>query len=41
MARLNELAVRTAKPGRYADGDGLIFVSKSGAKTLLAGEHKV
>jgi integrase len=33
MARLTELAVKSAKPGKYVDGDGLMLVvSDSGAK---------
>ena len=33
MARLTELGVKSAKPGRQTDGDGLmLIVSKTGAK---------
>ena len=38
MARLNDLVVKKAKPGRHTDGDGLMLVvSESGARSGFCG----
>jgi hypothetical protein len=39
MARLTELTVRSARPGRYVDGEGLmLIVSAPRERTLASGE---